>query len=127
MSAGIKWSEMKWEEVNDHISRKVVMKDRLMMILYRFDPHQVWPAEMHEAEQGGYVLQGKIELSLPLAREKTLLGPGDGYLIETNTPHSWKTLEEETILLDIFTPPRKELLRKKYAPNANKRESAKKE
>ena len=121
MSAGIKWSEMNWEEVNDHIRRKVVMKDRLMMVLYRFGPYQVWPVETHRAEQGGYVLRGKIELSLPLSRKKTLLRPGDGYLIATNIPHSWKTLEEETILLDIFSPPRKELLRKKFAPNAKKR------
>jgi len=118
MSGRINWSKMKWEEVNDHIGRKVVMRDRLMMILYRFDPHQVWPVEIHEAEQGGYVLRGKIELSLPLVRQKTLLRPGDGYLIPTNIPHSWKTLEEETILLDIFTPPRKELLGRKHAPNA---------
>ena len=126
MSAGIKWSEMNWEEVNDHISRKVVMKDRLMMVLYRFDAHQVWPEETHEAAQAGYVLKGKIELGLPLAREKTLLRPGDGYLIETNIPHSWKTLDEETILLDIFTPPRKDLLSRKYAPNAKNGEGDKK-
>ena len=118
MSTEIKWSEMNWEEVNEHISRKLVMKDNLMMVLYRFNPHQAWPVEIHEAEQGGYILQGKIELNLPAEEKQILLGPGDGYLIGTNIPHSWKNLAEETILLDIFSPPRKELLRKKYAPNA---------
>ena len=117
MPAVIKWQEMVWEEVNEHISRRVVMKDRLMMIMYRFDPHQVWPEEIHEAEQGGYILQGKIELSLPVEGKKILLGPGDGYLIGTYVPHSWKTLEE-TILLDVFSPPRKELFQKKFAPKA---------
>ncbi len=73
-----------------------------------------------------FILARLIELSLPLAREKTLIRPGDGYLIETTIPHSWKTLDEETILLDIFTPPRKELLSRKYAPNVKRREGAKK-
>jgi quercetin dioxygenase-like cupin family protein len=118
MPAWIKWSEMDWEEVNEHISRKVVMEDRLMMVLYRFDPHQSWPVEIHEAEQGGYILQGKIELSLPAEGKKILLGPGDGYLIGTKVAHSWVTLEEETVLLDVFTPPRKELFQKKFAPKA---------
>ena len=116
MNEEIHWSEMPWEEVNEHISRKVVMKDHLMMVLYRFDPHQAWPVETHEAEQGGYILEGKIELHLPVSGKRVLLGPGDGYLIGTNVPHSWKTMEE-TILLDVFTPPRKELFHKKFAPN----------
>jgi len=117
MNEEIQWSKMPWEEVNEHISRKVVMKDRLMMVLYRFDPHQVWPVEIHEAEQGGYILKGKVELHLPAEEKKILLGAGDGYLIGTNIPHSWKTLEE-TILLDVFSPPRKELFQTKFAPKA---------
>jgi quercetin dioxygenase-like cupin family protein len=117
MTEEIRWSGMAWEEVNEHISRKVVMKDRLMMVMYRFDPHQVWPVEIHEAEQGGYILKGKVELHLPATGEKTWLGPGDGYIIGANVPHSWKTLEE-TVLLDVFTPPRKELFQKKFAPKA---------
>jgi len=108
---------MPWEEVNEHIRRKVVMKDRLMMVLYRFEAHQAWPVEAHEAEQGGYILQGKIELTLPAEGRKILLGPGDGYLIGSKVPHSWKTLEE-TLLLDVFSPPRKELFQKKFAPQA---------
>jgi len=118
MSTGIKWKKMKWEKVNKHICRKVVRKNHIMMVMYRLDPHQVWPLEIHEAEQGGYVFKGKVELSLPAIRKRIILRAGDGYLIESNAPHSWKTLEEETILLDIFSPPRKELLRNKYAPNA---------
>ena len=118
MNEEIHWSAIPWEDVNEHISRRVVMKDRLMMIMYRFDPHQAWPEEIHEAEQGGYILQGKIELSLPAEGKKILLGPGDGYLIGTNVSHSWKTGEEETVLLDVFSPPRKELFQKKFAPKA---------
>jgi quercetin dioxygenase-like cupin family protein len=118
MPTGIKWKEKKWERVNDHISRKLVKKEHIMMVMYRLDPHQVWPLEIHEAEQGGYVFQGRIELNLPRTRQTLVLESGDGYLIESNLPHSWRTLEEEAVIMDIFSPPREELLRNKYAPNA---------
>ena len=54
-----------WEEVNEKISRKLVIRDRMMMVMYRFEPHTVWPEEKHEAEQGGiyYCGQGRIELT----------------------------------------------------------------
>jgi quercetin dioxygenase-like cupin family protein len=108
----IRWQDLPWEEVRKGISRKVALKDRLMLIMYRFGPFLVWPEETHEAEQGGYVIKGKLELNLPSRGEKILISAGEGYLIESNFPHFWKTLEEETILIDIFSPPRMELLPK---------------
>ncbi len=106
----IRWRDLPWEEVKEGISRKVAFKDRLMLILYRFGPFLGWPEESHEAEQGGYVIQGKIELNLPSRGERFLIKAGESYLIESNLPHFWKTLEEETLLVDIFSPPRMELL-----------------
>ena len=34
MSDWIKWAELPWEEVNQNISRKVVMKNRMMTHKY---------------------------------------------------------------------------------------------
>ncbi len=117
MDEGFPWAEIAWEKVNDSIDRKVVMGDRLMMIMYRFSPNQSWPEELHEAEQAGYVLEGKIELTLPAQGKKILLGAGAGYLIPSCTPHSWR-VREKTVLIDFFSPPRRELFQKKFAPNA---------
>jgi len=108
----IKWEEMAWEKVEENIHRKVVVGDRIMMVMYRFGPHQIWPKEIHEAEQGGYVLKGEIELNLPAEERRMVLRTGDGYLIGSKVPHSWKTFGEETILIDIFSPPRIELIEK---------------
>ena len=117
MKGGFHWSEIPWERVNESIDRRVVLGDRLMMVMYRFAPDQTWPEEVHEAEQGGYILKGRIELSLPAQGEKHSLGPGDGYRIPSWTPHSWSVLEE-TILIDFFSPPRRELYQEKFAPHA---------
>jgi quercetin dioxygenase-like cupin family protein len=116
VSYWVQWDEIPWEEVNEHIHRKVVMGDRMMMVMYLFAPHQVWPREAHEAEQGGYILKGEIELNLPSEKKRRILRAGDGYLIGSNVPHSWRTLEKETLLIDLFSPPRKELIEHKFAP-----------
>ena len=118
MNARINWHQIPWETVNENISRKLVKGKNLMMILYRFQPNQEWPTEIHKAEQGGYIIEGDIILRLPNEKLELLLGPGDGYLIESDQAHSWKVLDEEVLLVDVFSPPRHELIKHKYAPMA---------
>lgn len=118
MDAGVKWDQLPWEQVTENISRKVVTGKHLMMIYYRFQPFQRWPAETHAAEQNGYVVKGKIILRLEDKKQQMQLGPGDGYLIASNRKHSWQVLDEEVLLIDFFSPPRKELVNNKYAPMA---------
>jgi quercetin dioxygenase-like cupin family protein len=118
MNAHINWRQIQWETVNENISRKLVSGKHLMMILYRFQPHQEWPTETHEAEQCGYTIEGNIILRLPEDNQETLLGPGDSYLIASNRAHSWKVLDEEVRLVDVFSPPRNELIDHKFAPMA---------
>jgi quercetin dioxygenase-like cupin family protein len=119
MNARVNWRQIPWEAVNDNISRKVVIGERLMMIYYRFQPFQQWPTETHAAEQCGYILKGKIILRLDDGKQELQLGPGDGYLIASNRAHSWQVLDEEVQLVDVFSPPRKELIHDKYAPMAH--------
>lgn len=118
MNACANWRQIPWETVNENISRKLITGKHLMMILYRFQPHQQWPTESHDAEQGGYIIKGNIILRLPDDSHEVLLGPGDGYLIESNRSHSWKVLDEQVLLVDFFSPPRGELINHKYAPLA---------
>jgi quercetin dioxygenase-like cupin family protein len=120
MARKIDWSQIPWEDVNDQVSRKVIMGDRVMMVMYRFQAGLTWPEEIHEAEQGGYVLKGKAEGRS--GGNTFILGPGDSYFIESNVPHSTHFVEE-TILIDIFSPPRKELMEKDrgFAPSATKK------
>ena len=118
MAGGIQWAQMPWEPVKDGVERRMVIGGRVMMVMYHFGPRQAWPEEVHEAEQGGYVIAGSIELTLPASGTTTVLRGGDGYLIPSMVPHSWRTLDEEVQLVDIFSPPRTELVEQKFAPNA---------
>ncbi len=116
-TAGIIWRNIPWETVNETISRKVTYRQRIMMVMYRFAPRVEWPSERHEAEQAGYVVEGCIVLFLPDENERTELHAGDGYLIPSNHLHAWQTLDEQVVLIDVFSPPRTELFQQKFAPN----------
>ena len=102
----VNWEAMPWEPVTPQISRRVVMRERMMMVMYRFGAGLAWPEESHDAEQAGYIIRGQLELTLPAEGQVVLLGPGDGYHIASMVPHSWRTLGEETLFVDVFSPPR---------------------
>ena len=109
MPQKVVWDDMEWEPVSDEVSRKVIMGNNMMMVLYKFAKGCTWPMEQHEAEQCGYVVRGKIEFT---TEGKTLtLTAGDSYMIESMAAHESHYVEE-TILVDLFSPPRKKLMEK---------------
>ena len=109
MPQKVVWDEIEWEPVSDQVSRKVIMGSNMMMVLYKFAEGCTWPMEQHEAEQCGYVVKGKIEFTTG-GRTLTLTA-GDSYMIESMAPHESHYVEE-TILVDLFSPPRKKLMEK---------------
>ena len=116
MPQKIVWDEIEWEPVSDEVSRKVILGSNMMMVLYKFAKGCTWPLERHEAEQCGYVIKGKLEFT---TEDKTLiLNAGDSYMIESMAPHRTHFVEE-TILVDLFSPPRKKLMEKgkRFAPD----------
>ena len=62
----------------------------------------------HVALQCGYVLSGKVKFFDAKGNER-ILGPGDGYLFNSNEPHGSVALEK-TELIECFTPARPEYL-----------------
>lgn len=115
-SRAMHWDEVEWDNFHPQVSRKILMGDKFMMVMYRFNKGLTWPEEKHEAEQGGYIISGKVKSTINGI--SNILGPGDSYIIESNAPHISEFLEE-TILIDIFSPPRKYLLEegKGFAPD----------
>ena len=58
----------------------------------------------HDAEEGGIIINGRIELTVG---EKTrILGPGDAYLFNSRTPHRFRNVDKEACtLVSACTPP----------------------
>lgn len=58
----------------------------------------------HDAEEGGVVISGHIEVTV--GNQTRILGPGDAYLFDSRTPHRFRNLSnEECILVTACTPP----------------------
>lgn len=74
----------------------------------------VWKAGMvgeihsHPHRQCGYVAQGSFEGEVD--GEKTVLRKGDVYYTEADQPHGMTALEDDSVLLDIFTPMREDFI-----------------
>ena len=58
----------------------------------------------HEAEEGGVVIRGSIELTV--GAERRVLRAGDAYYFDSRQPHRFRNLgEEETVIVSACTPP----------------------
>lgn len=66
------------------------------------------PQHSHPNEQITYVLEGALHFSLADGQEITVRS-GETLIIPPNLPHSAEALED-TIDLDVFTPPRADWL-----------------
>lgn len=63
-------------------------------------------AEMlrHEAEEGGVVVSGLIEVTV--GDQVRVLRPGDGYLFDSRLPHRFRNIgEEPCVIVSACTPP----------------------
>lgn len=70
------------------------------------DPGQATDHE-HDHEQIGYILAGKLEVTID--GETEVLGPGDGYCIPPNVRHGFRVLgDEKAEYFEVFSPPKEE-------------------
>jgi quercetin dioxygenase-like cupin family protein len=74
------------------------------MAVVDVDPDQNVPEHSHDNEQLGFVLRGKITMTI--AGEARTLSVGESYAIPSNTPHSAATGPEGASVVDIFAPVR---------------------
>ncbi len=58
----------------------------------------------HDSEEGGVVISGHIEVTV--GNQTRILGPGDGYLFDSKTPHRFRNLSaEDCVLVTACTLP----------------------
>lgn len=65
------------------------------------------PEHAHENEQITYILEGKLRFTL--GDETVDVGAGEVLTIPPNVPHAAEALED-TLDVDVFTPPREDWL-----------------
>ena len=85
------------------IRRTLISGDKLMICRFDLDRGVEIPGHSHPHDQAGYVVSGKIRVTV---EGKSLdLGPGDSYSAPSGVLHSALALEA-TVVVDTFCPPR---------------------
>lgn len=101
------WDELEWIVVDENIRRKQIWLDKLMHVLVEIKAGSNAPLHNHPHEQTGYILQGRVRITV--GEYEKILGPGSGYLVPTLTAHSVQVLgEEDALIFDTFTPQRED-------------------
>jgi len=102
-----RWADIAEEQLNPLLSRKLVTGDRVMLSELVLKKGCVVPAHHHENEQVSYVLRGALKFEVN--GKEIILKAGDVLHIPSNVVHSATALED-TLDLDIFSPPRQDWL-----------------
>jgi len=99
----IRLDEIGMEPINPLIDRQFVYGERSMLAKLLLRKGAIVPKHSHENEQITYVLDGALQFMV--ADKEILVRTGEVLIIPSHVPHSAEALED-TIDLDIFTPPR---------------------
>ncbi len=83
--------------------------DDLMLVEITFKKGQVGAQHQHPHRQAGYVVKGSFEVDVE--GEKTVLHAGDLYYVTANQIHGAVALEDDSVLLDVFTPMREDFVK----------------
>ena len=85
------------------IRKTLVSGDRLMICRFDLDIGVAIPSHSHPHDQAGYVVSGKIRITVD--GKSCDLGPGDSYSAPSGALHSAVALEASAVV-DTFSPPR---------------------
>ncbi|MBE3135114.1 MAG: cupin domain-containing protein [Acidobacteria bacterium] len=113
-----RYQHVSWEKVPAGspaagIERRMVVGERLMVCRLRFDPHVVTPVHRHPHEQITLVERGRVRFTIE--GHERIGQPGDVLHFPSSIEHGATMLDEEVVLLDIFTPVREDFLPKSDA------------
>ncbi len=107
-----RWDDMPKEQVSEKLSRRLVTGERMMLAHVYIKQGCVVPKHQHENEQLTYILEGALKFFLGADGAKTVtIRAGEVLHIPSNVPHEAHALED-TLDVDVFSPPRQDWLAK---------------
>jgi quercetin dioxygenase-like cupin family protein len=102
------WSRIKKENPAPGIQRQMVVGQNVMMVRFTFEPFLVTPEHTHPHEQMTLVVKGKVKFFIE--GEVKIVSPGDVLHFPPHNRHGATMLDEEVVLIDIFSPIREDFL-----------------
>jgi len=105
----IPWSQVEREALNDKIEREMLHGEKLMLARVFMKKGAHVPEHKHHNEQVTYILEGALKFAID--GKEIVVKAGEVLCIPSNMPHeAWAV--EDTLDLDVFTPPREDWLNK---------------
>src|ERR687884_1208479 len=104
----VSWSAVPVERPAEGIERQMVVGQNMMICRFRFAPLLVTPEHAHPHEQMSIVVSGRVRFFIE--GEERIAVPGDVLHFPSNCWHGATMLDEEVVLIDIFTPIREDFL-----------------
>ena len=102
------WNSIETESPAPGIRRQMVIGKNMMICRFTFEPFLVTPEHTHPHEQVTLVMQGKVKFTIEGVEK--IMSPGDVLHFPSNNRHGATMLDEEVILIDIFSPIREDFL-----------------
>lgn len=105
-----KYSEVPVTQVNaTNVRRVLAHGEKLMLVEFRFAKGGIGEQHKHDAhDQVGYVAKGSFEITVD--GKMTVAHVGDTYYAAPGVMHGVVALEEDSVLVDAFTPQRADFL-----------------
>lgn len=107
-----RWEAMPKERVTDLLDRRLITGDSMMLAHVYLKKGCIVPKHSHMNEQLTYILEGSLRFHLGEDQsEELVLNAGEVLHIPSNVPHMAEAMED-TLDVDIFSPPRQDWLDK---------------
>lgn len=105
----LNWSNIPVERVADGIERQMLVGDQMMICRFRFKPFLETPQHDHPHEQMTIVERGKVRFFIE--GKEQIAKAGDVLHFPSQCWHGATMMDEEVVLIDIFTPLREDFLK----------------
>ena len=107
-----RWDDMPKERVSPTLERRLITGERMMLAHVYLAKGCVVPRHAHENEQFTYILEGALKFWIGEDEAEVLtVRAGEVLHIPSNVPHKAEALED-TLDVDVFSPPRADWLAK---------------
>ena len=78
-----------------------------VLVEFRLDAGATLPVHDHPQEQTGYLVAGRLRLTI--GKETHVVGPGDGWSIPSGVAHGGEAIED-AVAVEVFSPVREDYL-----------------
>jgi len=106
-----RWNQVELEDVNEKLSRRLITGDQVMLTHVYLKKGCIVPKHSHMNEQFTYILEGALKFFVGDKGEEIVVRAGEVLHLPGNVPHEAHALED-TLDVDVFSPPREDWLNK---------------